>query len=92
MAEKRPTFLIPPCAVDASVTRPNLYHVVMRSLSKHSGRPINRVEERADVDLLMGFDVIAIIEEMSAVEGHGGSRLSKRLAADAYPSLLAVSR
>jgi hypothetical protein len=43
---------------------------------QHRVRPINCFEERAHLNLLMGFDVIAAIEKTASVEGHKVLRLS----------------
>src|ERR1700730_13017924 len=69
----------PRCAIDPSVARPNLYRVVMRPLFQHRVCPINCVEERARLNLLVGFDLIAIIEKMASVEGHKVRLSSPRL-------------
>src|SRR6266851_2777425 len=66
----------PRCAVDSSVARPNLYRVVMRPLFQHRVCPINCVEERARLNLLVGLDLIATIKKMASVEGHKVLRLS----------------
>src|SRR5437879_5588097 len=53
-------------AVDPSVAGPPFQHRV---------RPINCFEECAHLNLIGGFDVIAIIKKMASVEGHKVLRL-----------------
>jgi hypothetical protein len=61
---------LPRRTVDPSVAGPNLYRIMMWPPFQHRVRPINCFEERARINLLMGFDVIATIEKMASVEGH----------------------
>src|SRR3981081_4210764 len=67
---------LPRRTVDPSVAGPNLYRIMMWPPFQHRVRPINCFEERARINLLMGFDVIATIEKMASVEGHKVLRLS----------------
>ena len=69
-------FLSPPGAVDPSATRPNLHRVMVRSLIEHRICLIDGFEERAGIDLLIGFDPVVNVEKMTAIEGHDLSRKS----------------
>src|SRR5439155_18114033 len=69
-------FLSPPGAVDPSATRPNLHRVMVRSLIEHRICLIDGFEERAGIDLLIGFDPVVNIEKMTSIKGHDLSRKS----------------
>jgi hypothetical protein len=55
----------PPCAF------PNLERVLLRPVFQHFACPMNRVAERARVQLGSASDVILTIEEIAAIECHG---------------------
>jgi hypothetical protein len=61
-------FVISPCAVDPSITRPNLDRIIRRSMVKHRVRANDSVHERASVDLLMVVDLIESIKKVAAVQ------------------------
>src|ERR1700730_1163301 len=63
-------FLSPPGAVDPSATRPNLHRVMVRSPIENRICLIDGIEERAGSDLLVGFDAVLYVEEVTAIEGH----------------------
>src|SRR3954454_23803842 len=70
--------LSPAGAVDPSATRPNFHRVMVRSPIEHRICLIDGFEERAGIDLLVGFDAIVYVEEVTAIEGHDlRSRLEK---------------
>src|SRR5690242_20959903 len=55
----------PPCAF------PNLERVLLRPVFQHFACPMNRVAERARVQLGSASDVILTIEEIAAIDCHG---------------------
>jgi hypothetical protein len=63
-------FLTPRRAVEPPVPRPNLHGVMVRSLVERRGRALDGIDKRAGVDLFVGFDAVASVEKMAAIQAH----------------------
>jgi hypothetical protein len=85
-------FLTPRRAVEPPVPRPNLHGVMVRSLVERRGRALDGIDKRAGVDLFVGFDAVASVEKMAAIQAHNVRHPKKEAANLPTRMALAVYR